>query len=214
MKRASLQEGPLASITEEQWAEVWLKLRLHVWKRYYWLHKRLGENLDDIAHQSILDTMNGKRRWPPIDPGTTEVRRDIGLLSFLCEVARSKVSHIWAREKKRVSIDSYDSTDDSEEFNTNFIDHLLNESAKKFPHLLRPDDTEAVVIYNRVSAKMLDLVSSDPLVLRIVTLWREEPDLKPKDLATRLRLTMSEVRAAQKRLRRLVRVLKEDFSND
>ncbi len=206
-------EDPLASITEEQWVEMWMKLRLHVRKRYFWLSRRLGEDLDGIAHQAILDTMDGKHRWPPVDPRTGQMRRDVNLLSFLCEVVRNKVYHLWEGAKRTVSIDTSNPAQGPEEFNQEFIDCLLNESAKKYPHLVRPDDTEGNVIYNDITDKMLHIVASDKEVYRLVQRWRKEPDLKPGELAAILEIPMPKFRAAQKRMRRLLKEFREGSSN-
>jgi|SRR5215207_1285300 len=203
---------PLASVKEEQWIEVWVKLRFHTRKRYSWLSRRLGVDLDDIAHQAIVDTMSRKRRWPPIDALTGEMKTEVNLFSFLCEVVRSNISHVWERERRTVSIDT-DSTNDPKEFNQEFIDYLLNESANTYHHSVKPDDIESNVTYNDITDKMLNIVASDTEVYRIVELWREEPDLKPKELAARLGIPIYRVRAAQKRLRRLLRKFREASSN-
>lgn len=213
MKKPAPQD-PLASVTREQWVELWTKLRLHTWKRYYWLSERLGENLDEVAHQAILDTMRGIRRWPPSNAVTGETRRDVSLFTFLCEVVRSNVSHIWEKEKRRVSIDSFDSTIDGKENNQKFIENLLNESTKKYPHLVSRDDSESIVIYNLITEQMLKLVAKDTEVYEILNLWRKEPDAKPSEIAARLGFDMPKVRAAQKRLRRLLNGFGEDSSND
>lgn len=208
MKRLAPQ-APLASITKEQWVEMWAKLRLHTWKRYYWLNARLGENLDELAQQAILDTMNGTRRWPPIDARTGEARADISLFSFLCEVVRSNVSHIWDREKRKLSIDTFNQDEELQEFDQKTINNLLNNAAKKYPHLVSTADTESTVIYNLITEKMLKMVEADTEVHEIIKLWREEPDCKPSEIAERLGFDISKVRAAQKRLRRLLRVFNE-----
>jgi hypothetical protein len=214
MKSTAPPKDPLDSITQEQWIEMWLKLRLHARKRYFWLSQRLGEDLDEIVHQAILDTMNRERQWPPIDARTGEMRKDVNLFSFLCEVVRSKASHLWKREKQRLSIDTSNPAQDTEEFNQEFVDHLLNESAKKYPHLVRLDDTQSNLIYNDVSDKMLDIVAGDPVVYSIVKRWCEEPDLKPKELAARLEILMPKFCAARKRLRRLLKEFREGSSNE
>ena len=196
---------PLASVTREQWVELWAKLRLHTWKRYRWLHERLGEDLDDVAHQAILDTMRGTRRWPPIDARDGGVRGDVSLFSFLCEVVRSNVSHIWERERRKVSVDAPGLANDREESEQKFIDSVLNASAKKYPHLVGRDDGESRVIYNLVTGRMLELVAADAEVHAIMKLWREEPDMKPSEVAVKLGFEMPRMRAAQKRLRRLLK---------
>lgn len=213
MKKPASQEDPLSSITMEEWTIMYQKLRLHTHKRYYWLRRELGEDLDEIAHRAILDTMTGTRRWPPIDKQTEGVRGGISLFSFLCEVVRSNVSHIWEREKRRVSIETSSATQDEEDHGQRIFENLLNEAARKYPNLVRPDDTESQVFYNRIVDKMLEMVAGDQECSEIVKLWSKEPDLKPSEIGEILGLPMPKVRAAQKRLRRLLNGFGEGHSH-
>lgn len=196
---------PLAAVTREQWFEMWVKLRLHTRKRYFWLSEKLGEDLDELTHRAILDTMSGKRRWPPIDSRNGEMRGDISLFSFLCEVVRSNASHIWEREKRRIPIDSLDSAGGTRGPDQKSIDNLLNAAARKYPHLVNRADIESTVIYNRITERMLELVAGDTEVYEIMKLWREEPGMKPSEIASKLGFNMPRMRAAQKRLRRLLK---------
>ena len=60
---------------------------------------------------------------------------------------------------------------------------------------------------------MLELVAGDAEVHEIMKLWREEPDLKPSEIAVKLGFDMPKVRAAQKRLRRLLKGFDGGASN-
>lgn len=193
---SSPHEDPLTHVTEEQWADAWIKLRLHTWKKYRWLHDKTGEDLDDIAHQAIVDTWSGKRRWPPIDRLTRLPKKDISLLYFLCETVRSIVSHRWAKTKTTLPSDNLDSITNGPQFE------------KAFAHptslVLKPGDIEEAEQYKRLTDRMLDIVEDDNEVFQIVKLLRVYPDLRPREIAKILSITMPQMRAAQKRLRRLL----------
>src|SRR5262245_59622290 len=152
----------------------------------------------------MLDSMNGVRRWPPIDSKTGKQNPDVSLFYFLTEVIRSKVSHVWQRERRRVSIDSNDESE-FDGFDRGLIDRLLSDSAEIHPEFFRYDHTESDAAYNQTTARMLEIVAHDKEMYRIAKLWRDQPNLKPRELAKCLDLTMPQVRAAQKRLRRILK---------
>lgn len=189
-------------ISEAQWADAWVKLRLHTWKKYRWLYDLTGDDLDDIAHQAIIDTWNGQRLWPPVDRVTGLPKHDVSLLCFLCETVRSIVSHRWEKTKATIPLDSFfNSTGQGPQFER----AIAHRSALVF----RPTDIEEVDEYKHLTEKMLNLVSNDEEVLRVVKMWRAYPDLKPREIAEALLLTMPQMRAAQKRLRRLLSELRK-----
>jgi hypothetical protein len=199
MKNLSRKEDskdPLHSISEQQWTELWHKLRLHAWKRYRWLHDVTGEDLDEIAHQAIMDTITGTRRWPPPDDGSGE-SKDVPLFPFLCGVVRSIVSHNWERAKNKISLDNLPSN-----FNAEVLGELRQTTASS--------RIENVTDYKQLTDKMLELVSFDKEVFRIVELLRTYPDMRPREIAEELGFTMPQMRAAQKRLRRLLDQFRKD----
>lgn len=190
------RKDPLRQVTEEQWAEAWIKLRLHTWKKYRWLHDITGEDLDDIAHQAIIDTWSGKRRWPPIDHVTGLLRHDVTLLFFLSEVVRSIVSHRWEKTKTTLPFDDF--------FSTTNGPQLENALTQPTSLVVRPVDVQKQLEYKRLTDRMLNLVEDDKEVFQIVKLLRVYPDLRPREIAEMLSMTMPQMRAAQKRLRRLL----------
>ncbi|MEK6281234.1 MAG: hypothetical protein AABN95_12850 [Acidobacteriota bacterium] len=181
-----------------------IKLRLYTWKKYGWLTKLNGIDLDDIAQQAIVDTFSGQRRWPPIDAATGIEKPDVTLFYFLCQTVRSIVSH-QGQGPRPVDFDRIDPRSDGPQYENAY-------AGTSAPFLVRPADIERAAEYNNLTDKMLELTSGDSDLSRIVRLWRACPDLKPREIAEELQFTMPEVRAAQKRLKRLLDVLrrKED----
>lgn len=195
-------KDPLHSITEQQWTELWHKLRLHAWKRYRWFHDLTGEDLDEIAHQAITDTLTGKRRWPPVDDDSRQSAEPVGLYPFLCGVVRSIVSHNWERAKNKISLDSTRKYSEG-------LD-LDRQTTARNQLVGRAGEIDNITDYKQLTDKMLELVSFDKEVFRIVELLRADPDLRPREIATELGFTMPQMRAAQKRLRRLLDQFRKD----
>jgi hypothetical protein len=158
----------------------------------------------------MVDTWTGKRRWPPIDRLTGLENNKVTLFVFLCETVRSLVSHVWEREKARVSFDETSSSDSLND--REFIEKVLGATYERNAFYATPDEVEALADYSKLTRRMLELVEGDEELLSIVRLWRSDPDLKPSEVAAALKLTMPVMQAAQKRLRRRLRNWKE--SND
>ncbi len=113
---------------------------------------------------------------------------DVGLFYFLCRTVESIVSHTWEREKRVLSLDDFRAPVTS-------------------PNLHLVIDTHED--YQRLTDKMVELVSYDNELTEIIKLWRADPDLKPRDLARELGLSAAQVYAAKKRLRRALRDLQQ-----
>jgi DNA-directed RNA polymerase specialized sigma24 family protein len=190
----------IRNISDAQWREMSTKLRLHTWKKYGWLSKLTGIDLDDIAQQAIVDTFTGKRRWPPIDPTTGIEKLDVSLFYFLCQTVRSIVSHN-ANGPRPIDFDRIDSPGDGPPYEAAYAGSFP-------PFLVRPADIERAAEYNDLTDKMLELISADEDLSRIIKLWRACPDLKPREIAEELHITMPELHAARKRLRRRLDVLR------
>lgn len=208
-KQSTKQSYPkdLESITPDEWIEYWHKLRLYTWKRFSWMNKRLGEDLDEIAHQAISDTLDGKRKWPPIDRTTGKIKLDVPFFSFLCQVVNSIASHRWEREIRRVPIEGFEQTQNPEDIHTG-SDQTLTTTVQDGRKVSGRGDTESYVRYNLITGKMCELASEDIEAFSIICLWREDPCLKPREIAATLGLTMAQMRAAQKRLSRLLGIFR------
>lgn len=186
----------LESVTDEEWVETWNRLRLFTRRRYGSLP---GLDLDDIIHQAVIDTLEGRRRWP---------KQEMSLLHFLCGVVRSIVSHRWARERKKVSLETLQSAifSEYEGSGTALLEGIIHGSIGEY---LRCEATYNRGFYNLLVDTMCELVGEDPLLIRIVRLWSKDPKAKPSDIAQLLGLDMRTMRAAQKRLHRKLQVLRE-----
>jgi hypothetical protein len=202
MRNLGPTSNSLSRLSQEEWEELWRRLRLYTWKRFRWLNDRTGEDLDAIAHQAIVDTWTGKRRWPPLNRLTGLENDKVTLFVFLCETVRSLVSHVWEREKVRISFDDAPSSyslNDRE-----FIEKLLGITYEKNAFYAAPHKVEALADYDGLTRLVLRIVEDDAPLISIVHLWCSDPDLKPSQIAVSLKLTMPEMQAAQKRLRRLL----------
>jgi DNA-directed RNA polymerase specialized sigma24 family protein len=183
-----LQIDSLETVTEEQWAEIWHRLRLYTWRRYGPLKVKLGLDLDDVVQQAITDTILHTRIWP---------KEKIDLFFFLCGVVKSIISHRWESEQKKVSID------DPELMS---LDSIVTGSFAKY---LNSESTYNKIVYQELINRIYELVKGDEELVEIVKLWGEDPGLKPKDIAQKLNMDMTDIRNAQKRLRRKLKELKE-----
>jgi len=202
MKNVSPMSNSPPTLTQAEWEELWRKLRLHTWKRFRWLHEQTGEDLDAIAQQAMVDTLTGRRRWPPVDRLTGRENNNVPLFAFLCETVRSLISHAWEREKARISFDARtaDSINDQE-----FIEKLFGRAYERNSFYVTPHKIEELVDYNKLTQVILKLVEDDRELVSIIRLWSSDPDLKPSEIAATLKLTMRQMRAAQKRLYRRLR---------
>jgi len=195
----STDEVTTRVITDEQWVEMWDRLKLHVRKRYAWLNTKYGLDLDELVHQAILATMLGERRWPPIDKITGIAKTDVTLFYFLCEVIRSNVSHWIAKDKKLVLITGNPGC--------NAEEVLSVVAASKGSNI--NNDLESQIVQDDLTNKMLALVADDNVLVNMVKQWRRDPSYKPNELAELLDVDITVIRAAQKRLRKRLREFRE-----
>ena len=59
--------------------------------------------------------------------------------------------------------------------------------------------------------KIKEMVRGDDLLCRMVDAWLAEPELKPREIAHRLGVTIEEIRRGQKRLIRRADQLREEW---
>lgn len=202
------QSELLSSMTEEQWLDLYNRLRLFTYKRYYWLRNHTSLDVEDIIHEAIMDTYEGKRRWPP----------EVNLVVFLCGVISSKVSHLWERERKKLSLESFSENTSVqgpqlEDSPNKEFEALLKESATEYLNLLSRKNLDDQLLYQEVTNKMLNLVSHDEKLTKIVQLWLEEPDIKPRQIAEKMGLTSKQIYQVQKRLRKYLENLQGELQN-
>jgi DNA-directed RNA polymerase specialized sigma24 family protein len=191
----------ISSLTDEEWADIYKRLRLFAKRRFFWVEKKIGVDTDDLVHQAIRDTLLGIRRAPP----------GINVFVFLCQVIRSEVSHRWDRAHREISLDAPNRSNaerkyDPENLPPDSIETLLQESGElsggQRDPFLQAD-------FAQLKDEVLALVEQDEELTEIVKLLFEDPQLKPSELAQILGFPMSRMRAAQKRLRRRLVSLRE-----
>jgi DNA-directed RNA polymerase specialized sigma24 family protein len=199
--RVALEIDRLEAITEEQWAEIWQRLRLHAWRRYKYIHQKLGLDLDDVVQQAIVDTLQGARRWPS---------EKVDIFSFLCGVVKSIISHQLEQEKRKLSIDSGETDSSISNAEMISLEAIVNGSIGEY---LKYEAMFNRVVYDELTSKMYEMVKGDKGMAQIVQLWSKDPSLKPSDIAEELGLSMEELRNVQKRLRRKLKDLREVFSS-
>lgn len=212
MGKAARQIQLLETISEEQWVEMWHKLRLHIKIRYQWLLERLNLKPEDLANQAILDTLQGKRRWPPNNQ-TGMINEDVSLFAFLCGVVRSNASHLWNREKSNRSFEEVNLTNGHRSVMPQSLEMILNARSDYYPALVKIGNIEQWIINKEKTERLCGLVAGDKELVGIITELRKDPTLKPSELAENLGLSIEKVRAAQKRLRRKVQELREGLTN-
>ena len=207
----------LSSMAEEELVDLYNRLRLFTYKRYYWLRDRPNLDLEGIIQEAIIDTLQGNRRWPPAGKDTVEVKQ-ISLFVFLCNVIRSKVSHACEREKRQVSLESIQENtslpEPQPEDSTDRVhEALLHESANDYLNLVSREDPHRQLLRKEVTAKMLDLVSHDATLTQILRLWLEEPDLRPRQIVERTGLPVKQVYRTLKRLQKHLVSLQAELQN-
>jgi DNA-directed RNA polymerase specialized sigma24 family protein len=187
-------DGP--TISSEHCAELFVRLRLYLRHRFYWAAKH-GLDLDDVAQQAIVDTATGKRRWPPVDIIAGRARTDVDLFTFLCNVARGIISHLFEARKRIVSMSSL-------ELEGNGHSQSLIDSFQSNRY-----DPETTASYNILADRMIELLAEDQQLVQIVKLLRQDPGRKWRDIADILGISPRNVYAARKRLQR--KLLKRGF---
>lgn len=183
-------QEPLEPRTEEDWRNVVNRLRYFTYKYYHWLPlKVIGVDLDGLIHDAIVDTLTGRRHRPP----------DVSLVTFLTNVIRSKASHLLDREKKVVSIED--------------ISPARPTTSGESSYLFRPEEKEKQSVFQQMCRRLREVVDGDEVLCKIVDLWLENPDLKPREIARKLGISADELRSAQKRLSRRAKELREEWQN-
>jgi len=217
------QSELLSSMTEEEWLDLYNRLRLFTYKRYYWLRDQTNLDLEGIIQEAIIDTIQGKRRWPSVDKDTDEVKqislevKQISLFVFLCDVIRSKVSHLWEREKRQLSLDSFyenNSVLEPKLEDSAKREAMLNESATEYLNLISRQDPYNQLVHKEVVDKMLNLVSHDETLAKILQLWLQEPDLKPKQIAEKMGLNVKQIYVILKKLQKRLVNLQRELQNE
>jgi DNA-directed RNA polymerase specialized sigma24 family protein len=191
----------LYKLTKEDWSDYYNRLLLFASRKYG--HNQIVNgtiDLEEVIQDAIVDILQGIRHWPPV--GAQGGTKNISLYCFLCQIVRSKVSHILEQKKRIVSLDSI--LEDE-------LPALLKLVIRMTTDPMQCSDQQA--LYNELCRWIINAAGDDALLKNIADLLTKEPDLQPKDIAQRLNLSEMEVRNAIKRLaRRAKRMLEERSS--
>lgn len=181
----------MSALVQEDWEAIWKRLRRFAHRYYYWLPTKVsGIDLDDLVQEAILDTISGNRHLPS----------DVELVTFLCNVIRSKARNLL--EKKESGVVPLEEIPQR---------HLLLTAGARFMEYVKDVDKRDAC--QRVFHKLREFVSDDDLESKMVDKWLEQPDIKPNEIAKQLGVSIVEIRNAQKRLSRKVRKLAEEWHN-
>ncbi len=176
--------------TRKDWKDLWKRLRYFTYSHYAWLPAKIsgGLDLDDLIQDAIVDAVTGKRQWPT----------DVKLVTFLCQVIRSKVSHMLEKESNRQK----------------FVEEISDPASRSHPqHVLKPEDAHQQLCYNELCNKLRELVQGDKTLEHIIELRILDPELKPSEIACMLERPIEDIRIAQKRLSRKLWKLREEWPN-
>lgn len=181
-------------------------------KRYGWLKDKYGWDLQDIVQQAIIDTLEGKRRWPPSDSQTGDPRPNLNLFLFLCGVIRSNVFHQLEKERRKPHLEVTEL-----DFG---LEPLLEESElsdKALPRmseaLLSNQNSESMALYHELSERIHSAVADDHDLTKVVDLLLNTPDYRPKEIAQQLGLPLPQVYRILKRLQKRLITMQREVIN-
>jgi DNA-directed RNA polymerase specialized sigma24 family protein len=176
-------------LTKSELEGYWLRLHSLLRKHYGLVAQAAGLNLDDIVIEVFESIYSGERRWPPLDNLGNE--KPISFLTFLFQVARSKISHALVSSYKHISIDQ-----------------------PNMPQLEAKEQSDDIAEYNELCKILVRLAKDDLLVLQIVQAKINDPDIKLCEIAEVWNIPIKEIYNAKKRLRRLKDELEKEWSGN
>jgi DNA-directed RNA polymerase specialized sigma24 family protein len=193
---SSLAKKRLDLLTEDDWKDLWKRLRLYTYRNFgYKVRGRF--NLDEVIQDAIGDAYSGRRRLPP----------EVNLIAFLCEVVRSKMSHLLKGEEKRISIEE-------KSVGSEPLDLTLENFLKQNLRLTRlGNESEQNIIYSELCGQIRRAVGSDTNLTELAELLFIKPDLRPREIAVELNKPVSTVYSMLKQLSKRARKSIEELSN-
>lgn len=205
-------------MSQAEWLELYRRLMLYTYKRYGWVRDRIGVDPQDLVQQAIIDTLEGKRLWPSIDIHTGEAKKDTNLFLFLCSVISSKASHLLEKERLRptVEISELEQTEADVRFemdSSELVNFFTGESPVRYFELTSDAIPESQIYYGELVDRVSQSVAGDTELMHIVESLLQSPDLKPKEIAEQLGLSLPQIYTALKRLRRRLHGLREEMRN-
>jgi|GEM_PF-7011718 len=196
----------LSSLSEEEWVDLYNRLRLFTHTRYGWLN-RSGLDLEQVVQESIVDTLQGKRQLPPADWQTGESDPKLSLFIALCLVIRSKVAHQWEFESRVSQTHTRELDVDTE--------GLLLEEPGKSQNLgkrraafIGNQTSKSKTHRNDIKERIQKALADDQEVATVVDLWVNE--CKPKEIASQTGFSLPQIYRILKQFqKRLIRLQEE-----
>jgi hypothetical protein len=194
-------EHLLSSLSEEEWLDLYNRLRFFTYKRY----GLLGLDLRQVLHQSILEALQGNRPLPQVDSQTGESDLKLNLFLSLCLVIRSNVAHQLEFERR--------SKAHNQELDLDMEQLLLDEPGKsqdlgkRRAVFLGNRDSKSKARGNDFKEKIEETLSDNQEVATVVDLWRH--GCSPKEIASETGFSLPQIfrllKQFQKKLIRLQR---------
>ena len=175
----------LSCLSEEEWSELWLRLR-HYTNRHFPHLKASGIDTEDIIHEAILNVLEGKRNCS----------EDVPLVVFICGVIKSKASHVYRRAKLHSAL-----------IEQGKVDWVMSPDER--PQKL---DTQRELEIKSFWRRLNEKVAIDPVLKVILSAFSSNPYVKPSEVAADSGLDISEIKNGRKRLARKARKLWLDIN--
>ncbi len=171
-----------SALSREDWEELTIRL-LYFAHRYSWLRQEVSgaPELEDLVQDAILAVWTGVRTWP---------RDRVRVFGLLCGIIRSRVSHILeiARRRQLASVER------------------MSESERNGTPELSNGTSDGLLLsrlyVERIQSTLMSRVRGDSLAVRYLVLLRDGDILSEDVAASRLGVSVAELRSAKKRLRR------------
>jgi len=168
--------------------------RLLLWAQFDWarrlVHFKGAPEPNDLVDEAVEALLQGRRTWPqgknPLD------LKD--LLAVLIETMRSIASN-YIRSQYTIPVSDNPGETPTPTLRRISLDHLP-------PSPVNPSEPSSRELFLR---EIRTVIGDDPLVLRMIELLDQDPDLKPRHLAEMLGVDVTDLYAARKRLRRKLR---------
>lgn len=146
-------------------------------------------NLNGVFTDIMLEESEGTSNRQPTDVDSEK---------SVYGVARSKISHRLARDNRSRSLEDISNA------------HRPGHRRVRAGYREFAEEICSRIACQELAKFILDKVRDDPMLSRIVDLWIDDPELKPKEVASKLGISIQELRCAQKRLRRRLSTLRKE----
>ena len=199
--------------TRKDCEDIWNRVRLLLHWRYGYLAWR-GVYLEGIIADVMIEESEGRSERKRPEHVSIEI--------FLYQSVRSKLGHMLEREKWLGPLDGGAEEISEEDASSRFKnpargarrrerqdDSEYIPRARKPPHNPRPEKIHEKAERDEVSRKILEIVGDDMILRGVVEKFRD--DLRPREIAKELGITIEEERCAQTRLARRISKLRKEW---